>query len=102
MYAIIQDGGHQHKVEPGDVCLVELKDAAVGSTITFDQVAAVSGDDLRVGAPFLDGVTVDATVVRHTAGKKILVQFFRRRKDSRRRMGHRQKYTELRIEAING
>ena len=102
MYAIIQDGGHQHKVEAGATCLVERKDAVEGDKITFDKVLAIGGDELRVGAPFVEGATVEATVVRHAPGKKILVQVFRRRKDSRRRRGHRQKYTELRIDAING
>lgn len=101
MYAIIQDGGHQYRVEAGQVCRVQKKDAEVGSTLTFDQVAAVGGDEMTVGAPFLDGATVSATVLRQGKAKKIVVAKFRRRKNYRRRQGHRQRFTEIRVESIN-
>ena len=101
MYAIIQDGGHQYKVEEGDVCRIQLKDVEVGASITFDKVAAVGGDQLSVGTPYVSGATVEGTVVNQLKGKKINVSFFRRRKDSRRVLGHRQRYTEVRINSIN-
>lgn len=102
MYAIIQDGGHQHKVEPGDTCLVQLRAVEPGTTIVFDKVAAIGGEDRRdVGTPFLGSVSVSATVVRQVKGPKLVAFTYRRRKDSRRKIGHRQKYTEVRIDTIN-
>lgn len=101
MYAIIQDGGHQYKVAEGDICRIQLKDAEVGSSITFDQVAAIGGDQLSFGTPFVAGASVEGTVVNQLKGKKLNVSFFRRRKDSSRTLGHRQRYTEVRINSIN-
>ena len=103
MYAIIQDGGHQYKVEEGQVIKVQLKDAEPGATYTFDQVAALGGDgEARFGTPYLDGASVEATVLGSGRGAKIVVQKFRRRKRYRRKQGHRQGYTELRVEKIKG
>ena len=102
MYAIIQDGGHQYRVEPGSTVRIQLKDAEAGSEFTFDRVAAVGGDELRVGAPYLDGVTVRGTVLRHGRDRKIVVRHFRRRKNHRRKHGHRQGFTEVRIDSIDG
>ena len=102
MYAIIHDGGHQYRVEQGTVFRIQAKDAEVGSTMTFDKVAAMGGDELRVGAPYVEGAAVEATVVRQLKGKKIVVRHFRRRQNIRRKQGHRQRYTELRVESIKG
>ena len=104
MYAIIQDGGHQYRVEPGSRVRVQLKDWTEGDTVTFDQVRLIGGDgDARVGQPFVDGAKVEAKVTRaESKGKKIDVVFFRRRKGSRRHIGHRQKYTEVEITGISG
>ncbi|MFL2869673.1 MAG: 50S ribosomal protein L21 [Pirellulaceae bacterium] len=102
MYAIIADSGRQFKVEEGQEVVVDLRDAEAGSTITFDQVLAVSGDDgVKIGKPTVDGASVTAEVLGETKGKKIYVQKFRRRKNSRRRTGHRQHYTTVRIDSIN-
>jgi large subunit ribosomal protein L21 len=101
MYAIIQDGGHQYKVEAGSVCKVQLKDADAGSTLTFDKVSFVGGDAVKVGTPFITGASVKATVVRNEKGPKLIIGFYRRRKDSRRKVGHRQKYTVVKIDSIN-
>ena len=101
MYAIIADGGRQYKVEPGQTLEVDLRSAEPGSTITFDRVLAVGGDEgFRLGQPVVDGASVSATVLDTTQGKKIYVQKFRRRKNSKRRTGHRQKYTRVRIDSI--
>lgn len=101
MYAIVHDGGHQYRVEPGQVCRVQLKDTPKGETFTFDRVSLVGGDGLKVGQPYVDGATVTGTVLGETKGDKIVVRHFRRRKDSRKKQGHRQRYTELRIDSIN-
>ena len=101
MYAIIADSGRQFKVEEGQEVVVDLRDEEAGSTITFDQVLAISGDDgVKVGKPTVDGASVTAEVLGEVKGKKIYVQKFRRRKNSRRRTGHRQRYTSVRIDAI--
>lgn len=103
MYAIIQDGGHQYKVEAGTTCRVQLKkNVEPGSGLTFDKVSFIGGDTTKVGAPFIAGASVQATVVRtEVKGEKLLIGFYRRRKNSRRHCGHRQRFTEVRIESIN-
>ncbi|HGY91410.1 MAG TPA: 50S ribosomal protein L21 [Planctomycetes bacterium] len=103
MYAIIQDGGHQYKVEEGQVIRVQKKDLEPGTAITFDQVAAIGGEgEARFGAPFIDGAAVEATVLAEGRGPKIVVRKFRRRKRYRRKQGHRQDYTELQVNSIKG
>ncbi len=101
MYAIIDDIGVQHKVAEGDTLLVDLKADEDGSTITFDRVLLlVDGEEITVGQPLIENAKVIATVMKMVKGKKIEVATFKRRKDSRRHIGHRQKYTEIRIDKI--
>jgi large subunit ribosomal protein L21 len=101
MYAIIADGGRQYKVEEGLELNIDYRDVSTGDKITFDSVLAVSGDDgFKVGKPTLSGVTVTAEVVGVQQGKKIYIQKFARRKDYRRRTGHRQLYTKVKFGAI--
>lgn len=101
MYAIIADGGRQYKVEEGQTLEVDLRSANPGDSITFDRVLAVSDDSgFRLGQPEVSGASVSAKVLDNTKGDKIYVQKFRRRKNSKRRTGHRQKYTRVRIEKI--
>ena len=101
MYAIIADGGRQYKVEEGQTLEVDLREATAGDSITFDRVLAVSNDDgFKLGQPEVSGASVTAKVLDQTKGDKIYVQKFRRRKNSKRRTGHRQKYTRVRIEKI--
>ena len=101
MYAIIADGGRQYKVEEGQTLEVDLREANPGDSIVFDRVLAVSDDGgFRLGQPQVDGASVSAKVLDQTKGDKIYVQKFRRRKNSKRRTGHRQKYTRVRIEKI--
>ncbi|TWU05724.1 50S ribosomal protein L21 [Stieleria varia] len=103
MYAIIVDGGRQYRVEPGMEVDVDFREVPAGENITFEKVLAVSGDDgLKLGAPTLDGATVTASILGAKQGKKVYVQKFRRRKNSKRRTGHRQIYTRVRIEEIAG
>ena len=101
MYAIIADGGRQYKVEEGQTLDIDLREANPGDEITFDRVLAVSDDSgFRLGQPEVSGASVSAKVLDQTKGKKIYVQKFRRRKNSKRRTGHRQKYLRVRIEKI--
>ena len=103
MYAIIVDGGRQYRVEPGMELVVDYRDIAQGENLTFEKVLAVSGDDgMKLGTPTVDGVSVTASVLGPAMDKKLYVQKFRRRKNSRRRTGHRQIHTRVRIEKIAG
>lgn len=102
MYAVIQTGGKQHRVSVGDVVRVERLDAEAGTAVVFDQVLSVGeGDSLKVGAPTVAGAAVRATVVEQGRGKKLVIFRYRRRQNSsRRRNGHRQDYTAVKIDAI--
>ena len=101
MYAVIKTGGKQYRVVAGQAIKVETIGAEPGSEITFDEVLAVGdGGDLRVGTPRLTGVTVKATVVGHGRHPKVTIFKMRRRKHFQKHAGHRQNFTELRIDAI--
>lgn len=103
MYAIIVDGGRQYRVQPGMEVDVDYRDIPQGESIRFEKVLAVSGDDgMKLGTPVVDGASVTASVLGPKQEKKIYVQKFRRRKNSRRRTGHRQLMTRVRIEEIAG
>lgn len=103
MYAIIATGGKQYRVAEGDLLRIEKLEAEVGSEVVFDRVLMVgSGDDVRVGAPLVDGGSVTATVETHGRGDKVRIVKFRRRKHYRKQMGHRQYYTAVRITGIAG
>lgn len=102
MYAIIADGGRQYRVEEGQELQVDYREANRGDSISFDQVLAVSGDGkTQLGRPVLEGASVAAEVVGPSQGPKLVVQKIRRRKNSRRRTGHRQLYLTVRITGIN-
>lgn len=101
MYAIIADGGRQHRVEEGQTLDVDLRDANPGDQVTFDRILAIGGEgEFKLGTPEVSGASVTAKVLDQTKGDKVFVQKFRRRKNSKRRTGHRQKYTRVRIEKI--
>jgi large subunit ribosomal protein L21 len=101
-YAIIATGGKQHKVTVGDRLRVELLDAVVGDSVTFDKVLAVkSGDDLKVGRPILTGARVVAKVVEQGKGPKVRIFKKKRTKQYRRTRGHRQGYTAVVVEEIH-
>jgi large subunit ribosomal protein L21 len=103
MYAIIVDGGRQYRVEPGMEVDVDYRDVPQGENVTFEKVLAVSGNDgMKLGSPTVAGATVTASVVGPTLDKKIYIQKFRRRKNSRTRTGHRQIHTRVKIEKIAG
>jgi large subunit ribosomal protein L21 len=103
MYAVIKSGGKQYKVAPGEKLKVEQLVADVGAEIVLDQVLMIGdGDAIRVGQPVVTGATVKATVVGHGRGDKVTIFKMRRRKHYQRHQGHRQNYTELKIESIVG
>ena len=103
MYAIIVDGGRQYRVEPGMEVDVDYRDVPQGESLTFEKVLAVSGDEgLKLGSPTVDGASVTASIIGPKMDKTIYVQKFRRRKNSRRRTGHRQIHTRVCIEKIAG
>ena len=102
MYAIIETGGKQYKVETGDVLFIEKLDAAEESSVTFDKIIVLHNDKaLRVGAPYVKGASVEARVLKSGKGRKLTVFTYRPKKGSKRKMGHRQPYTKVQIEAIN-
>jgi large subunit ribosomal protein L21 len=102
MFAIIETGGKQYRAAENDVLRVEKLDANVGDEVTLDRVLMVSGDTgVRVGAPYVDGVTVTAKVVRQGKGRKIEGFTFKAKKNQRKRFGHRQLFTELVIRSIS-
>jgi large subunit ribosomal protein L21 len=102
MYAVIETGGKQYRVSEGDLIRVEKLPVEVGSDIAFEQVLLVgSGEDVRVGTPVVDGASVTGRVVEQDRGKKIIVFKMKRRKGYRRKQGHRQDYTGIRIEKID-
>lgn len=101
MYAIIADSGRQFKVEEGQELLVDYRDVASGTDVTFDRVLAVSsGDDVKLGTPTVAGASVTAQVLGPAKGPKLTVQKLRRRKNSRRKTGHRSLLTRVKIEKI--
>ena len=103
MYAVIKSGGKQYKVAPGENVRVEQLVADVGAEVVLDQVLMVGeGDSIRVGQPIVVGATVKATVVAHGRGDKVTIFKMRRRKHYQKHQGHRQGYTELKIDSIVG
>ena len=101
MYAVIKTGGKQYRVCAGQKLKVEQIPAEVGAEITLDQVLMVGeGESVKIGAPFLAGATVKATVISHGRHDKVKIFKMRRRKHYQKHQGHRQNYTELRIDAI--
>jgi large subunit ribosomal protein L21 len=102
MYAVIQTGGKQYRVAQGSTLKVEKIAAEAGSSIELDKVLMVAdGDDVKVGAPYLDGGKVTATVKAHGRGKKVTIVKFRRRKHHMKRQGHRQAFTEIEVTGIS-
>ena len=101
MYAIVETGGKQYRVTAGEKLKIEQIPADVGSQITLDQVLMVGeGESVKVGNPLVAGATVTATVVSHGRGVKVKIFKLRRRKHYQRTQGHRQNYTEIRVDVI--
>ena len=101
MYAIIATGGKQYKVSEGDVIRVEKLGAEAGTTYTFDQVLFVGGEAAKVGNPTVEGASVEATVVGDGKAKKVIVYKYKRKSGYHKKQGHRQAYTQVKIEKIN-
>jgi len=103
MYAVIKSGGKQYRVESGKQVRVESLAADVGAAVAFEEVLLVgNGDGVKVGAPLVSGAKVKGTVLAHGRGDKVKIFKMRRRKHYQKSQGHRQNYTEVRIDEING
>ena len=102
MYAVVNSGGKQYKVQQGEVLRVEKLSGDVGSSVTFDRVLMFSdGENVSIGQPLLDGVSVEGHIVEQGKAKKIIVFKYKRRKRFRRKKGHRQEFTAIQIDSIN-
>ena len=103
MYAVIVTGGKQYKVSEGDTLFIEKLEVEEGSAVTFDQVLMVGdGEKITVGTPSVDGATVEAKVLKNGKAKKVYVFKMKRKKNYRRKKGHRQPFTKIEITKING
>ena len=100
MYAIFETGGKQYTVKVGDVLFIEKLNAEVDETVTFEKVLAVGDDTVTFGTPYVEGMTVSGKVLKNGKAKKITVMTYRPKKDSKRKMGHRQPYTKVEITAV--
>ncbi|HHY18390.1 MAG TPA: 50S ribosomal protein L21 [Firmicutes bacterium] len=101
-YAVVETGGKQYRVSEGDVIRVEKLNIDAGNEVELDKVLLVGGEETKVGAPYVDGAKVTAEVVKNGKGKKIIVFKYKAKKNYRRKQGHRQPYTELKITSIVG
>ncbi len=102
MYAVIETGGKQYRVQEGDVVSVEKLGLLEGETYTFDKVLMLAdGETVKAGSPYVEGATVTATVVEEGRGKKVIVYKYKSKKTYHKKQGHRQAYTKLTINAIN-
>ena len=106
MYAVIKSGGKQHRVTTGEVVKLEKLEVPEGQSVEFNEVLMLGDEqnvqNLQIGRPFLEGATVTAEVIEHGRSKKVTIIKFNRRKHYKRRAGHRQSYTKVRITAIPG
>ena len=103
MFAVIETGGQQYKVNEGDVIFVEKLDVNEGDTITFDCVKALSiGEKFEIGSPVVEGATVTASVLKNGKNKKIYVMKYKSKKNEKKKIGHRQPYTKVQINSIQG
>ena len=102
MYAVIETGGKQYRVQEGDVITVEKLNVEAGQTVTFDKVLVLGeGKDVKVGTPYLDAA-VTGTVVENGKGQKVIIFKYKAKKDYRKKQGHRQPYTMVKIESLTG
>ena len=103
MFAVIETGGKQYKVNEGDVIFVEKLDVAEGEKVVFDKVLVVAGEDgVKTGKPTVEGATVSANVVKNGKAKKIYVMTYKSKKNEKKKIGHRQPYTKVQITKIEG
>jgi len=103
MYAVIESGGKQHRVEPGEMLRLEKLDAEEGATVDFDKVMLIGeGEDVKIGTPYVEGGKVSAEVVAHGKHRKVSFVKLKRRKHHRRQGSHRQQFTQVKIKEISG
>ena len=102
MYAIIATGGKQYKVSEGDIITVEKLGAEAGEKVTFDQVLLVNNDGLKLGNPTVEGASVEASVLRNGRARKVIVYKYKRKTGYHKKNGHRQAFTQVKIDKING
>lgn len=103
MYAVIETGGKQYRVQEGDVVTVEKLNVEAGQKIEFDKVLVLAGEgDLKVGTPYVEGAKVTGEVVENGKGKKVIIFKYKAKKDYRKKQGHRQPYTMVKIESLGG
>lgn len=101
MYAVIETGGKQYQVNEGDILFIEKLPVEAEETITFDKVVAVGADSgFKIGTPYVDGAAVEAKVLKNGKAKKITVFTYKPKKSEKKKQGHRQPYTQVKIEAI--
>ena len=100
MYAVILTGGKQYKVSEGDIIRVEKLDVKEGDKVTFDQVLVLNDGAMKIGTPVVDGAKVSATVTKNGKAKKVIVFKMKRRKDYRKKNGHRAQFTEVTIKSV--
>lgn len=101
MYAVIQTGGKQYKVSEGDIINVEKLNVEEGQKVNFDQVLLVGGDEMKVGNPVVSGATVEGSVLRNGKAKKVIVYKYKPKTGYHKKNGHRQTFTQVKIEKIN-
>ncbi len=102
MYALVEIKGKQYKAEKGSLLQVDKIEGEKGDTVEFDSVLMLSGDDVKVGTPYVEGAKVKVTLEEQTKGKKVKIFKFKRRKNYSLKKGHRQQYTKVRVEEITG
>jgi large subunit ribosomal protein L21 len=103
MYAVIETGGKQYRVQEGDTIFIEKVDGSQGDAVSFERVLLLSDEsEVKVGKPYVEGAIVNASILEQGKAKKIIVFKFKAKKDYRRKQGHRQPYTKVKIEKING
>mgnify|MGYP000872131821 CR=1 FL=1 len=103
MYAVIETGGKQYRVQEGDVVFVEKLDVAEGETVSFDKVLVLSNEgNLNAGKPYVEGAKVEGTVLEQGKAKKIIVFKYKAKKNERKKRGHRQPFTKVKVEKILG
>ena len=103
MYAVIETGGKQYRVQEGDVVTVEKLNVEAGQKIEFDKVLVLAGEgDLKIGTPYVEGAKVTGEVVENGKGKKVIIFKYKAKKDYRKKQGHRQPYTMVKIESLGG
>ena len=103
MYAVIQTGGKQYRVQQGDVIFVEKLDCQADDVVSFDQVLLLGGEaETKIGAPVVEGAKVEGKVIAQVKNSKVVVYKYKAKKNERKKQGHRQPYTKVEITAING